>query len=228
MAISGGNKYLSLAQMTPNAKYIWDFFQHWTESARAGMLGNMGGPESGESTINPQIWQGLHYGSLSLGFGVSQWTPATKYLDWAKGYGFTWGNGGYNKTPEEWLNNQCLRIQWESENEKQWKQSSNYPISFKSYTQSNKSPEYQAYVWLNNYEQPRDRNQPQRKRNARYWFNLFTGSDPDSPGYDPDNPVDPPDPDEPTPPTSQTLNRPSPIGAICGYINTQKIYGRWL
>lgn len=226
MAINGGNRYLSLAEMEPNAKYIWDFFQHWTESARAGMIGNMGGPKSAESTLNPMIWQSLKKGALKLGYGLAQWTPASKYLDWAAGYGLNWKTD--TNTPEEWIENECLRIQWEYENGEQFYKTSAYPYTFEQYITLNESPENMAYIWLNNYERPSNRNQPGRKTNARYWYDKFTGSNPDNPGYDPDNPVDPADPPTPTPPTAQTENRPSPIGAICGYINTQKIYGRWL
>lgn len=47
------------------------------------MLGNM----ETESTINPGIWQSLNSGNASGGFGLTQWTPATKYINWANNNG---------------------------------------------------------------------------------------------------------------------------------------------
>lgn len=51
----------------------------WTMEAIAGTLGNM----YYESSINPGIWENLDYGNVYGGYGLIQWTPATKYINWA-------------------------------------------------------------------------------------------------------------------------------------------------
>lgn len=75
------NSYLTLAEMKVNAQYILDYLRDkgWTKNAICGMLGNM----QTESTINPRIWQSLNANNTSGGFGLVQWTPATKYINWA-------------------------------------------------------------------------------------------------------------------------------------------------
>ena len=65
--------------MQNNAVLLWSYFkaQGWTLNAVAAMLGNM----QSESTINPGIWEGLD--PFVGGYGLVQWTPYTKYSDWA-------------------------------------------------------------------------------------------------------------------------------------------------
>lgn len=70
----------------------------WTMEAIAGTLGNM----YYESSINPGIWQNLDYGNRSGGYGLIQWTPATKYINWA----------GANWESNHWL--QIDRLHYES------------------------------------------------------------------------------------------------------------------
>ena len=80
-----GNRFLNRKEMTVNAQYIMNYLtgKGWTKNAVAGMLGNM----ETESTINPGIWQSLQSGNMSGGYGLVQWTPATKYINWAKANG---------------------------------------------------------------------------------------------------------------------------------------------
>ena len=75
------NRYLTLTEMRGNAQFIMSFFHDagWTKNAIAAMLGNM----QVESTINPGIWQGMDEFDYDGGFGLVQWTPASKYIDWA-------------------------------------------------------------------------------------------------------------------------------------------------
>ena len=75
------NAYLSLSQMRGNAQYVMDLFQArgWSKNAIAAMLGNM----QVESTINPGLWQGFDEFDYDGGYGLVQWTPASKYIDWA-------------------------------------------------------------------------------------------------------------------------------------------------
>lgn len=167
MAWIFGNRYLSISEMQNNADIIHAFFRarEWTDEAIAAMLANM----QSESTINPGIWEGLKEppaGVTNVGYGLVQWTPYTKYSEWA---GEGWQNNG---------NVQCVRIIYELANKLQWIATSTYPMSFEQFTLSDAAPEYLAYVWMYNYERPADLNQPLRKKRARYWYNYIKGHSP--------------------------------------------------
>lgn len=154
-----GNYWLSLGQMQNNATILCQYFLlgGWSLNAIAAMLGNM----QTESTINPGIWQSLK--EYSGGYGLVQWTPYTNYADWA---GDNWQNNG---------NLECERIQYEFSNGLQYYPTNDYPMTAAEFMVSQESPEYLAQVFLNNYERPADRDQPQRSEQARYWFDFFRG-----------------------------------------------------
>lgn len=157
------NRYLSVDEMKINAQWILNYFTQkgWTKNAICGMLGNM----QSESTINPGIWESLNEGNINGGFGLVQWTPASKIINWCNSF-----------TPQKDYHNiqsQCERILWESQNEEQWLQ--NKPMSFKDFTTSTDTPENLAQVFIANYERPAEPNQPQRSTQARYWFDNLEG-----------------------------------------------------
>lgn len=163
--VVSANRFLTLEEMTVNANYIFDYLtdKGWSKNAISGMLGNM----QTESTINPGIWQDLQSGNTSLGFGLVQWTPATKYINWANANGFPYQN----------IDSQLKRIEWEIANNEQWIATSEYNLSFKAFTTSNQSPEWLGQAFLKNYERPANQNQPERSTQARYWYeNLIGGS----------------------------------------------------
>ena len=157
------NKYLSLSEMTENAQYIMAYLleRNWSKNAIAGMLGNM----QTESTINSGIWQNLDANNMLLGFGLVQWTPASKYTSWADSEGYAWGN----------IDGQLTRLQYEIDNNLQWIPTIDYPLSFNDFKTSTQSPEYLAQAFLRNYERPKEQNQPNRSVQARYWFENLTG-----------------------------------------------------
>jgi murein DD-endopeptidase MepM/ murein hydrolase activator NlpD len=161
--VYSGNRFLTLEEMTVNAQYILDYLgsRGWTKNAVCGMLGNM----QTESTINPAIWQNLDSGNMSMGFGLVQWTPASKYIDWANVNGF----------PYQEMDSNLKRIEWEVENNQQWISTGDYPLSFQEFKVSTQTPEYLGQAFLRNYERPADQNQPARSTQARYWFDLLTG-----------------------------------------------------
>jgi hypothetical protein len=154
-----GNKKLSISEMQVNAEYIYQSFldEGWSKTAICGMLGNM----QTESYINPGIWENYEVGRMDRGFGLVQWTPATKYIDWAIASGLD---------PYD-IDSQIQRILYEAERGMQWASSNNtFNMSFADYTKSNYSPEVLAEVFLLSYERPRDKVQPWRGVQARYWF----------------------------------------------------------
>lgn len=156
------NAYLTMAEMQINARYVCQRLLDagWTLNAIAGTLGNM----QSESNINPGIWQNLSEGSTTLGFGLTQWTPSTKLIAWC-----TENNKMYND-----IDAQIDRILWEVQNGEQFYSTTEYPMTFKKYVVSTESPEYLAYVFLNNYEKPSNRNQPERQTQARYWYDYLS------------------------------------------------------
>lgn len=107
-----------------------------------------------ESSINPWIWEGLHEGNLSGGYGLTQWTPASKYINWA---GSNW------KDPEREID----RLLWEVTNNQQWFANPNAPkptppFSFKEFTKSSLATKTLADYFLWYYEHPAVTLQPQR------------------------------------------------------------------
>lgn len=151
------NKYLTIQEMENNVIILARFFKerNWTSESIAGMVGNM----QTESTVNPGIWQNLT--PYSGGYGLVQWTPYTKYSEWA---GNAWENNG---------DRECERIQWELENNAQWIPTEKYPMTFTEYVRSMLTPRELADIWLKNYERPEVTEQPVRGDNAVYWYPLI-------------------------------------------------------
>ncbi|CDM69261.1 Hypothetical protein CM240_2104 [Clostridium bornimense] len=143
--------------MNENAKYIYSYFikKGWTSNSICGMLGNMQ-VESGIIADIDEI-------SGGGGYGLVQWTPKSKLTSWAKEKSLNY------KT----VDTQCRRIQWELENNKQYIKTSDYPLTFKAFTQSTKSPTYLAKAFLANYERPANYNQPKRWAYAEKWYDTL-------------------------------------------------------
>lgn len=157
--------YLNSAEQKHNAKFIQKFFteQGWTREAIAGMLGNM----QVESTINPGLWQGRvvpeDIYTTEKGYGLTQWTPANKYITWADANMLDYKNG----------DNQMARIQYERENNLQWSTDNILNYTWDDYVNSHESPETLARVFVWAYERPDDPDIPLRQACARYWYNFF-------------------------------------------------------
>lgn len=155
------SNYLTYNQMKINAVYIYKAFKDkgWTLNAVAGMLGNM----QRESTLNPGIWQSNNVGNTSGGYGLVQWTPATKYINWLL-------PGSDAST----MDNNISRILYELENGLQWISTEQYPMSFEEFTTSNQRPEDLASVFLYNYERAGVAAENERRENALNWY-LYLG-----------------------------------------------------
>ena len=155
------NRYLSESEKQINATYIKQEFikAGWTLNAICGMLGNM----DAESNINPGLWESLQENNTSRGFGLTQWTPATKLIDYANNV-----SGDYHD-----IDVQISRILYELKNGVQFYKTNTYPISFKQFSLSKESPEYLAGAFLYNYERPAVYNIKPRQERARKWWNYF-------------------------------------------------------
>lgn len=155
------NNYLTLEQQKHNASLIWLYFKDfgWSKNAVAALLGNM----QAESNINPGLWENQDEGNLNTGYGLVQWTPAQKVIEWLEGNGYAKDSGI----------GQCARIIYELKNALQYYPTRDYPESFAEFSTSNKSPEYLAQAFIRNYERPYNPNQPVRSEYARFWYNYL-------------------------------------------------------
>lgn len=189
MGVTSANRYLTRSEMEGNAEVIASVFlaNGWSVNAIAAMLGNM----QSESGINPGIYENLDDTSTTNGFGLVQWTPNTKYKEWAdaNGYGSDYGD----------IFNQTIRIRYEVANGLQWISTTAYPLTFKEFTTSGKSPEYLAQAFLYNYERPASLDQPARSTQAREWYDFILNLYPDAPT--------PSEPDEPTPTGKKEMSK---------------------
>jgi phage minor structural protein len=154
----GGNPPAELTtDQEKNAWFVWQFFKGkgWKIEAIAGMLGNM----QSESGIMPDIDE-LSGGG---GYGLVQWTPKSKLVDWCNERGLD-----HRK-----IDSQCQRIQWEVENNVQWFPNAERPdlpnISFKEFTQLTDIKRAAEY-FIAYYEHPAEVNQPIRGTQAQYWY----------------------------------------------------------
>ena len=146
-----GNYYLSRSEMDSNAVKFYYVMSRLGVSYNAilGMLANI----EAESTINPGIWESLiPYGG---GYGLVQWTPYTKYSNWA---GSGWENNG-QKECEMILHEAATGAQWFSN----WYAPEvgypvNPPISLAEYIHSDLDPKVLADYWILYYEHPAESN----------------------------------------------------------------------
>ena len=148
-----GNRYLSQAEMENNALIIYDYLRNkintpWSKNAICALLGNM----EAESTINPERWQN----GVGPGYGLVQWDPASKWLEWAAANNYTASSlfGQLHKILNE-VENDGIGV-W-NDSIHQWQKFRVDPeISFKNFTQSNKSVNDLSTIFLKCYERPKD------------------------------------------------------------------------
>lgn len=156
------NRYLSKSEKAVNAQCIYDYLRcyGWTKKAICALLGNM----ERESHINPGLWEDLRENNTSGGYGLTQWTPATKYINWALSKGWA----------KENIYNQLQRILYEVENNsEQWLDRANSGMTFKQFTQSNASIAWLTEVFMKNYENPGAPELEERISNSNYWYNFI-------------------------------------------------------
>ena len=158
-----GNNYLTKASMENNVQIIYYFLKDrgWSKNAIAGLLGNM----QQESTINPGLWQSLKEGNMNLGFGLVQWTPASKYINWANSNGYAIDDGNYQL---KWID--------EKSTEDQYYKTNKFPISFDEFKKSTQSVEYLVEAFMRNFERPSEKHAMLDKRfeYGNYWYKYIS------------------------------------------------------
>lgn len=195
-------------EQTDNASEIWRTLVNvygWTENSASAVIGNF----QAESALNPgQFEHGYNY-SMSNGFGLGQWTPATKISNYI---------GSTNKNDMSDGAKQMLYFlshpgQYSTyflnpDGSSNYYSESGLPYitNMADFSQSNASISDLTKLWAICWERPGATNYHNSIGNrinyATHWFNEFSGS-PTPPPPDP-----PPPPEPPTPPRP-----PKPIDA---------------
>lgn len=165
MAWIAGNRYLSQSEMDNNALIAAQILLEfgWTHNAIAGTLGNM----QYESNINPGLWENLNEGNTSNGFGLTQWTPATKLINWCNSKGLNYKDGNAQ------LQRLQYEVEWDTQSPNQGQWINRDGLSFAEYIKSTDTPTNLARVFIRSYERPANENQPQRETAAERYFNLI-------------------------------------------------------
>lgn len=101
-------RWLSEEESLHNAQLVVNHFAgtDWTRESLSAMLGNM----RHESSINPNMYEYGYAWEDDRGYGLVQWTPRSKYWNWAVANGLE-PRSGYS---------QLARIDYEVENNIQW------------------------------------------------------------------------------------------------------------
>ena len=135
-------EWLSESQSLQNAQLVANHLipQGWTKESVSALCGNM----RHESSINPDMYEFNYAWEDNRGYGLVQWTPRSKYWDWAVSRGFDPRDG----------DSQLERIDYEVEQNIQWISTPNYPETYAQFRASTKSMDYLVPCFTWNYERP--------------------------------------------------------------------------
>ena len=174
-------KVLTENQALENGQLIANFLikKGWSKNAISALIGNMWV----ESYVNPNMYELGFDWSQDMGFGLVQWTPRSKYWNWAL-------NNGYSENEIRNGKAQLERLIFEMNVGGQYYPTNNYPETFKEFSKSTKNLEYltNAFTW--NYERPNYddgvASLPERIRFANKAFNTldFSGNNEEPPKQD--------------------------------------------
>lgn len=198
-------------EQTDNASEIWRTLVNvhgWTENSASAVIGNF----QAESSLNPgQFEHGYNY-SMSRGFGLGQWTPATKisnYIgstnkddmsDGAKQMLYFLGSPGQYST---------YFLNPDGSSHYYGETGLPYITNMTDFSHSNASVSDLTKLWAICWERPGAQyyrsSIGDRISHANHWHNEFAGSPTPPEPPDPPDPPDPPTPPiPPTPPTPPT------------------------
>ena len=140
--ISEYQRWLSESESLENAQLVANHLipQGWTKESVSALCGNM----RHESSINPDMYEFNYAWGDDRGYGFVQWTPRSKYSDWAESRNLPPRNG----------DSQLARIDYEVEQNIQWISTPNYPETYAQFRASTKSMDYLVPCFTWNYERP--------------------------------------------------------------------------
>lgn len=205
----GFQVWLSEAQSLENAQLVANHFKgsDWTKESLSALVGNM----RHESSVNPNMYEYGKEWADDWGFGLVQWTPRSKYWDWAEANGL----------PPREGDSQLARIDYEVDNNIQWVANGHanrygyadkYDFSFSDFRTNAQSLSVEqlteAFMW--NYEGPAysagTGSLSERQAFARLAFNTIDFAGGGGGGVKPALPVN-----EGTPTTDKYGQRTDPI-----------------
>lgn len=176
--ISEYQRWLSEDESLNNAQLVANHFSGtWSPQSISALCGNM----RHESSINPDMYEYGYDWSEDRGYGLVQWTPRSKYWDWATSQGLDPRNG----------DSQLSRIDYEVEQNIQWIPTAEFNymtfVEFRENT-GNWSVDYltEAFTWC--YERPNQQagedSMPSRQSFANLCLSTleFEGGTPGDPG----------------------------------------------
>lgn len=138
-------RWLSETESMNNAQMVLNHFSgtDWSKEALSALCGNM----RHESSINPDMYEYGYDWSADRGYGLVQWTPRSKYWDWAVAQSLDPKLG----------DSQLARIDYEVANNIQWIPIADYNyMTFAEFRQNSGawSVDYltEAFTW--SYERP--------------------------------------------------------------------------
>lgn len=179
------NSYLAKRgqEQQDNAIEIWNATSAagWTLQATAALLGNMWR----ESTINPGLFEGLTkrpYTTSGKGYGLTQWTPASKFIQRASDIGYTYppyteadtyANAGAVQIAViiHELNPNAPNVQWYP--------GRGYNLTRDQFIHGNYTVEKLTCAFWAQYERPSSTAYPSaRVTEAEYWYEFLGGVPP--------------------------------------------------
>ena len=187
-----------------NAEKIYNYFSAlgWSDSAIAGMLGNM----QVESWLSPALIQSTHRSLLPNSASNLSDVPNSVMINfYDTHYGYSSGGfgiglvqwDGYTSTSPagqklvsfaerynlNWYDGdtQLYRIRREYETNIQWQGATVNGVywTWSNFIHNNQTPEVSARIWRICYEVADSGTDQTRQENARYWYNYFSGSSSD-------------------------------------------------
>lgn len=137
--------WLTEQQSLENGQLVANFLlsKGWTPESISATLGNM----RHESSVNPNMYEYGKAWADDWGFGLVQWTPRSKYWDWAL-------QNGYSESELRDGDAQLDRMDYEVNQGIQWISTPNYPETYAQYRKSKKNLEYLTNAFCWNYERP--------------------------------------------------------------------------
>ena len=160
-----GQYFLPDAERIANAEIVFRKLKEfgWGKNAICAVLGNL----EHESTINP----GIHEIGGGTGWGLAQWTPGTKYTDWAAQNGYA----------ADSMEGQIIFLNWTMRPDcpytaRHWYCRGGYDLSYDAFIHSDAEVSYLTAAFMYNYENPNPYYSQLSKRiaYAQRWYTYFT------------------------------------------------------
>lgn len=139
----------------------------WTINAIAALAGN----QAYESGFNPWRWESDTV-NTSRGYGLFQYTPATKYINSSIAAGYTGFQPNYPMGSGGQDDGTAQLLFMHNNVDGGYISTSSYPLSMAQFRTSTQSPDYLASAWLYNYERPGDPSATEagRRADALWWY----------------------------------------------------------